>query len=214
MFTRSCLGLIARDRGHERTFLGSPSRAAGESSSRRSSTARRGPPLKTQWTQPISWSEGWRTRSYTVPGGRAFGPEATGFFCRGVAGGSRALVRLVDRPLEFTLVLAGRARARGDQRSRCPDRRREQRAHRLLRACHRNGADAARPRARPGGNRARPRGDRRGPADGASTGLSVGLRQCGAAVRSAPDRRRRRLVAGELGLPDSDCDLAWQAVGP
>ena len=64
-----------------------------------------GPNLKGQWSQPISWSEGWRERSYTVPVGSAFGPAATGFFCGAVGGGSRALVRLVDRPLEFSLVL-------------------------------------------------------------------------------------------------------------
>jgi hypothetical protein len=66
-----------------------------------------GPNLKAQWTEPIRWAEGWRDRSYTVPGGTAFGPETTGFFCAGVAHGSRALVRLVDRPFEFGLVLAG-----------------------------------------------------------------------------------------------------------
>jgi hypothetical protein len=68
-----------------------------------------GPNLKTQWTEPIRWSEGWRDRSYTVPGGSAFGPAATGFFCGAVGGGSRALVRLVHRPLEFSLLLAGLA---------------------------------------------------------------------------------------------------------
>jgi hypothetical protein len=68
-----------------------------------------GPNLKTQWTEPIRWSEGWRERSYAVPGGSAFGPGATGFFCSAVGGGSKALVRLVDRPLEFGLVLAGLA---------------------------------------------------------------------------------------------------------
>jgi hypothetical protein len=66
-----------------------------------------GPNLKIQWTEPIRWSEGWRARSYSVPGGSAFGPGATGFFCSAVGGGSKALVRLVDRPLEFGLVLAG-----------------------------------------------------------------------------------------------------------
>jgi hypothetical protein len=66
-----------------------------------------GPNLKTQWTEPIRWSEGWRVRSYTVPGGSAFGTGATDFFCSAVGGGSKALVRLVDRPLEFSLVLAG-----------------------------------------------------------------------------------------------------------
>jgi len=66
-----------------------------------------GPNLKTQWTAPIAWSDGWRSRSYTVPGGSAFGPAATGFFCSAVGGGSRALVQLVDHPLEFGLLLAG-----------------------------------------------------------------------------------------------------------
>jgi hypothetical protein len=65
-----------------------------------------GPNLKSQWTQPVSWSEGWRGRSLTVPGGSAFGPQATGFFCGAVGSGSRALVRLVHHPLEFSLILA------------------------------------------------------------------------------------------------------------
>ena len=60
-----------------------------------------GPNLKTQWTEPIRWSEGWRARSYTVPGGSAFGTGATDFFCGAVAHGSRGLVRLVDQPLEI-----------------------------------------------------------------------------------------------------------------
>jgi hypothetical protein len=66
-----------------------------------------GPNLKTQWTEPISWSDGWRARSYTVPAAGAFGPAATGFFCGAVGRGSRALVRFVHRPLEFGLALAG-----------------------------------------------------------------------------------------------------------
>jgi hypothetical protein len=66
-----------------------------------------GPNLKSQWTEPISWSEGWRTRSYTVPTGSAFGPGATGFFCTAIGSGSKALVRLVHHPLEFTLLLSG-----------------------------------------------------------------------------------------------------------
>ena len=56
-----------------------------------------GPNLKTQWTEPIRWSEGWRDRSYTVPGGSAFGSGATDSFCGVIEHGSRALVRL-DRP--------------------------------------------------------------------------------------------------------------------
>ena len=65
----------------------------------------KGPNLKSQWTEPIEWSSGWRARSYTVPGGSAFGPQATGFFCGAVGGGSMALVEFVHHPLEFTLVL-------------------------------------------------------------------------------------------------------------
>ncbi|HMI22247.1 MAG TPA: hypothetical protein VK496_04965 [Gaiellaceae bacterium] len=68
-----------------------------------------GPNLKTQWTEPIRWSEGWRARSYTVPGGSAFGTAGTDFFCGSIAHGSRALVRLVDNPVAFGLVLAGLA---------------------------------------------------------------------------------------------------------
>ena len=68
-----------------------------------------GPNLKTQWTEPIRWSEGWRARSYTVPGGSAFGTAGTDFFCGSIAHGSRALVRLVDKPVAFGLVLAGLA---------------------------------------------------------------------------------------------------------
>ncbi|HSC73258.1 MAG TPA: hypothetical protein VLB89_03755 [Gaiellaceae bacterium] len=64
-----------------------------------------GPNLKTQWTEPIQWSEGWRDRSFTVPTASLFGTTATDFFCRVIGSGSSALVRLVHRPLEFTLVV-------------------------------------------------------------------------------------------------------------
>jgi hypothetical protein len=66
-----------------------------------------GPNLKTQWTQPITWAEDWRDHVYTVPGGTVFGPGATGFFCGAIGHGSTTLVRLVQNPVEFTLVLAG-----------------------------------------------------------------------------------------------------------
>ncbi|MGH3036454.1 MAG: hypothetical protein ACRDMU_04665, partial [Gaiellaceae bacterium] len=68
-----------------------------------------GPNLKTQWTEPIRWSEGWRDRSYAVPGGGAFGTGATDFFCDAVAGGSRALQRLLDEPWVVFFVLAALA---------------------------------------------------------------------------------------------------------
>ena len=44
-----------------------------------------GPNLKTQWTEPIHWSEGWRDRSYAVPAGGVVGTGATDFFCAAVA---------------------------------------------------------------------------------------------------------------------------------
>jgi hypothetical protein len=68
-----------------------------------------GPNLKEQWKQPIRWADGWRSRSYTVPAGSTFGRGATGFFCTAIAGGSTALIRLVDRPLELSLVIAALA---------------------------------------------------------------------------------------------------------
>jgi hypothetical protein len=68
-----------------------------------------GPNLKDQWTHPIDWSDDWRSHSYTVPGSTLFGPSATGFFCGAVAHGSRSLVRLVDHPVGFGLVLAALA---------------------------------------------------------------------------------------------------------
>jgi hypothetical protein len=62
-----------------------------------------GPNLKTQWTQPIEWSESWRDRSYAVPSGGILGTGATDFFCPAVAAGSRALVGLL-RNLSLTLL--------------------------------------------------------------------------------------------------------------
>jgi hypothetical protein len=65
-----------------------------------------GPNLKQQWTEPIAWAADWRSRSFTVPGGSVFGTNATDFFCGAVGRGSSALVRLVQQPLVFTVVLA------------------------------------------------------------------------------------------------------------
>ena len=48
-----------------------------------------GPNLKTQWTEPIRWSEDWRDRSYAVPTGGVLGTGATDFFCDAVGSGSR-----------------------------------------------------------------------------------------------------------------------------
>jgi hypothetical protein len=65
-----------------------------------------GPNLKTQWTQPITWSEGWRDRSYAVPTAGLFGTGATDFFCVAVERGSRGLILLLRSPGLVALVLA------------------------------------------------------------------------------------------------------------
>jgi hypothetical protein len=65
-----------------------------------------GPNLKTQWTEPISWSEGWRDRSYAVPTGGLFGTGATDFFCSAVETGSRGLILFLQSPGLVALMLA------------------------------------------------------------------------------------------------------------
>jgi hypothetical protein len=55
-----------------------------------------GPNLKTQWTEPITWAEDWRDRSYAVPAGSAFGTDATDFFCGAVEAGSNFVLRAVE----------------------------------------------------------------------------------------------------------------------
>ncbi len=64
-----------------------------------------GPNLKSQWTEPITWSEGWRDRSYAVPTGGLFGTGATDFFCSAVAKGSQGLIKLLRSPGLTLLVL-------------------------------------------------------------------------------------------------------------
>jgi hypothetical protein len=66
-----------------------------------------GPNLKTQWTQPIEWSQSWRSRSYAVPTGGVLGTGATDFFCTAVEKGSRALVSLLRDPGPTILFLGG-----------------------------------------------------------------------------------------------------------
>jgi hypothetical protein len=65
-----------------------------------------GPNLKTQWTEPITWSEDWRDKSYAVPTGGILGTSATDLFCSGVAKGSRGLILLLRNPVLVTLALA------------------------------------------------------------------------------------------------------------
>jgi hypothetical protein len=64
-----------------------------------------GPNLKSQWTEPIRWSEDWRDRSLAVPAGGAFGTSATDFFCEAVAAGSNAVRRAAENPLPVIGVL-------------------------------------------------------------------------------------------------------------
>ena len=65
-----------------------------------------GPNQKTQWTQPVSWSEGWSDRSYAVPTGGVFGTSTTDFFCSAVARGSSALIRLLRNPVPTLIFIA------------------------------------------------------------------------------------------------------------
>jgi hypothetical protein len=65
-----------------------------------------GPNLKSQWTAPIAWSEGWRDRSYAVPTAGLFGTGATDLFCTAVERGSEGLLRLLRNPAPTFLALA------------------------------------------------------------------------------------------------------------
>ncbi|HXV96023.1 MAG TPA: hypothetical protein VD695_05705, partial [Gaiellaceae bacterium] len=64
-----------------------------------------GPNLKTQWTEPITWAEDWRDRSYAVPAGGSVPTDATDFFCGAVAAGSNFVLRVVDNGGRIALVL-------------------------------------------------------------------------------------------------------------
>jgi hypothetical protein len=66
----------------------------------------RGPNLTMRWTEPIEWSQGWRDKSFAVPGGGALGTGTTDFFCGAVAAGSEALRQLLDEPVLFLTTLA------------------------------------------------------------------------------------------------------------
>ncbi|HEX3291881.1 MAG TPA: hypothetical protein VHR46_10850 [Gaiella sp.] len=65
-----------------------------------------GPNLKSQWTAPIEWAEGWRDRSYAVPTGGLLGTGATDVFCAGVERGSETLIRLLRNPAATLLTIA------------------------------------------------------------------------------------------------------------
>jgi hypothetical protein len=65
-----------------------------------------GPNLKEQWTKPITWSEGWRDRSYGIPAGGVLGTAATGSFCGAVGAGSNLISRLANNAALTLGVLA------------------------------------------------------------------------------------------------------------
>jgi hypothetical protein len=65
-----------------------------------------GPNQKSQWTKPITWSDGWRDQSYAVPAAGVFGTSTTDFFCAAVARGSKGLIKLLRNPGATLLVLA------------------------------------------------------------------------------------------------------------
>lgn len=58
-----------------------------------------GPNMKTQWTEPVTWSEDtWRSSSTAVPLTSTLGPSATTFFCAAVAKGSDIYLRFLRTP--------------------------------------------------------------------------------------------------------------------
>ena len=65
--------------------------------------------MKTQWTEPITWSQGWRDRSYGIPAGGALGTAATGSFCGAVTAGSNLISRLANNAPLTVAVLAALA---------------------------------------------------------------------------------------------------------
>jgi hypothetical protein len=67
-----------------------------------------GPNLKTQWTEPFTWSEeSWRDRSFAVPAGGALGTSATDFFCGAMERSSLWLRDVKANPGIAALVIGG-----------------------------------------------------------------------------------------------------------
>ena len=64
-----------------------------------------GPNMKEQWTEPVTWSQSWRARSYAIPAGGALGTTATDAFCGTIAAGSNLLRRGVHRTELFVTIL-------------------------------------------------------------------------------------------------------------
>ena len=64
-----------------------------------------GPNDKTQWTEPFTWADGWRDRSYAIPTGGLVGTGATDFFCSAVETGSQWLIRALRNPAPVLIGL-------------------------------------------------------------------------------------------------------------
>ena len=154
-----------------------------------------GPNLKTQWTQPILWSQDWRDTSYAVPAGGALGTGATDFFCDAIAKGSRALGRAVDDPGWALVCSAPSWRSW----SGCWPARPGRPARRCISRDAAAGGRCSPPRAAPTSLAGAVRRDRRRARPGVGGG--------GAAADAAPallDLRRRRQRVREQGLPGAD----------
>ena len=106
---------------HDGSSRGSPSRDAGASCSPPSSTGRPAPNLKTQWTEPIQWSQGWRDRELLGSDGERLRhrPRPTSSVARSAAGRGARAAR--DRPLA---VPAGAGALASCSRSTCSRGRR------------------------------------------------------------------------------------------
>ncbi len=64
-----------------------------------------GPNDKDQWTQPITWQDGLRDSSTSIPLTDTFGPDVVEVFCVGVEAGSKLLIDLTSSPILFLLLL-------------------------------------------------------------------------------------------------------------
>ena len=102
---RPCERFRAIPRRRKSAFPGSPFEGRWGELQRSIFNGPTGPNLKSQWTRPIEWSEGWRERSIAVPGAGALGTGATDFFCSAIGAGSNALRRAIEEPQTLLLVL-------------------------------------------------------------------------------------------------------------
>ncbi len=65
-----------------------------------------GPWMKEQWSEPITWADGLRAGSVTVPATRTLGPRVTNFFCDAVGQASTAWIWGLGHPVPFLALLA------------------------------------------------------------------------------------------------------------